>query len=231
MSINVTVVIEIAEPLRRLLADLVGAVRVAPPAAPAGTKVPAERGAHPDGSVRMDVSLEKSPVAASPPPALSSPGGARRAYETPERVAYLTKAWRDGVSRAEALREMNAMAGPAVPAETTVSLMVKRLDLQRSPEARRKLELAKVEAMRAARTKVAAPAVSQAAPPVSQAAAHASHVPPRSYATIVADTATILAWGAEHGCRQQKLDLPAMNARRRQLGLAPFELPPRGRAA
>ena len=200
---NITVTIEIPEPLRALLTDLVAALRAAPPPAPAVAKAPAEVPAAPGGAAVLDVSLT-SPAAASPPPASfpahAAEGGGGRptaAYRTPERIAYLTRAWPLGVSAADALAAMNKMPGAPVPNEKAVLNTVGRLGLKRAPEARRKMDLTKGAVMRAA-TATAEP--------------------------VPATHATILHWGAEHGCRQDRLDLAAMNARRSQHGQPPFVL-------
>lgn len=201
MNINITHIITVSEPLRALLTDLVAALRAAPSPAPAGAVAPAEVSAAIEPAADNGVSLNSPAAAVSPPPAPSSgaapKGGGKAPYRTPERIDYLTIVWPRGDTAAAALAAMNAMPGPPVPDEFAVLRMVAALRLQRSPAALRAIHLAKVEAMRAAK---------------------ANGKP------VAADRATILRWGAEHGCRQDRLDLPAMNARRQALGQPAFVL-------
>jgi hypothetical protein len=200
MQLAITLNIEIPEPLQTLLQAFLGTLAATAPARSSPEDVPAERPmvgpAAP--AAHLDVSSLNSPAAASPPPALTAKshgGGGRALYRTQERIDFLKLAWPRGDGAADVLATMNKLPGPAVADERTVLRMVAWLKLQRSPEALRRMQMAKVRAMRDAKVK---------GEPVP-----ASHD-------------AILRWGAEHGCHQDQLDLAAMNARRRELGLPPF---------
>jgi hypothetical protein len=249
-SITITVMLDISPSLRALLEQLLARQGVmsfrVPPGVPSAAGERRQAASEPGPA--MDVDSLNSPAAdqAPPPASFSQPrakvvaqgGGRQSRYETPERIDWLRSAWWDGITQAHALIELNRLPGPELPAEWAVGKIRARHKLQRSPEARRAAQLAKVAAMVAAQRgnaplpeppkPVAAAGSSMPPPKQSLRAMSAAEIAARRTSMpskpIAATSIEILRWGAEHGCHQQKLDLDAMNAHCRKLGLPEFEL-------
>lgn len=221
MNITITHILTVSEPLRTLLADLATALRGASAPAPARAMAPAEGAADPGRVSANGVSFLNSPAAVeTPPPAPSlkkKGGGGRARWLTPERTDWLTREWPGGVSPADAFATLQAMPGDPVPSEGALKSMVRDLGLRRSPETIARMHAQKAALMRAARWRGTASAPPEN-PPLPPVPARGKPAP------VTADHETILRWGAEHGCHQERLDLDAMNARRRQFGLPPFEV-------
>ena len=259
---TITIVVDVSPALRALLAPLrrppaPGAVSPRASDAAGKRRQPASEA----GSAFLDGSFQTAPAAEPipPPAAFAEPPrqaaatrrrGRTSKYDSPERLDYLRLAWPDGILRAAAMIELNKLPGAKLSGEWVVTNMVKAHDIKRSPEVQRRIFSDKVEAMRRARG-LPSPAQPPAAPPpaavpVAPAAPPPAAAPRRpmqrttpaparpavKHKPIAATSIEILRWGAEHGCRQDTLDLDAMNAHRRKYGVPEFELvKPQRRAA